>query len=217
MQTEGLEQLLKALKRIALNTSGDLPAQVIAGEAISEFEKKQAVQYSTNANAVNEGSCNFPLCQNKQYQQDLAEQLHRELYADPQFEPVAWQFYQNGKWWNGDQHNGNHRKNTEAAGIPTRDLYARVSTNSACHECNSTGMRDSGGVHPWGEAIMVPCDCQHAASMALEFLEINGAHVAYCEVLDFDERDAYKNCTCGLEAILKALRSAVRTGNTTPT
>jgi hypothetical protein len=28
-----------------------------------------------------------------------------------------------------------------------------------CPECGDTGMRDTGGVHPWGEHISVPCDC----------------------------------------------------------
>lgn len=42
-----------------------------------------------------------------------------------QAEPVAWQFYQDGKWWNGYGRIKDHRKNTEDAGIPTRDLYAK--------------------------------------------------------------------------------------------
>lgn len=51
---------------------------------------------------------------------------HR-LYARPaqaEQQPVSWQFYQDGKWWNGDDRIKDHRKNTEAAGIPVRDLYA---------------------------------------------------------------------------------------------
>jgi hypothetical protein len=39
-------------------------------------------------------------------------------------EPVAWQFFQDGRWWNGYDNIPDHRANTEAAGIPTRDLYA---------------------------------------------------------------------------------------------
>lgn len=27
-----------------------------------------------------------------------------------------------------------------------------------CPECHGTGKRDSGGTHPWGEAVMVPCE-----------------------------------------------------------
>lgn len=39
-------------------------------------------------------------------------------------EPVGWQFYQDGKWWHGDDRIKDHRKNTEAAGYPVRDVYA---------------------------------------------------------------------------------------------
>ena len=38
--------------------------------------------------------------------------------------PVGWQFYQDGKWWNGDDRVKDHRKNTVAAGVPVRDVYA---------------------------------------------------------------------------------------------
>lgn len=31
--------------------------------------------------------------------------------------------------------------------------------SSECLECGGTGLRDSGGFHPWGEAAPVPCDC----------------------------------------------------------
>jgi hypothetical protein len=37
-------------------------------------------------------------------------------------EPCGWQFYQDGKWHNGME-TSNHRANTEAAGIPVRDVY----------------------------------------------------------------------------------------------
>lgn len=47
-----------------------------------------------------------------------------KLYTRPaQGEVVGWQFYQQSKWWNGDDRIKDHRKNTEAAGIPTRDVY----------------------------------------------------------------------------------------------
>ena len=39
-------------------------------------------------------------------------------------EVVGWQFYQDGKWHNGDDTIKDHRANTEAAGIPVRNLYA---------------------------------------------------------------------------------------------
>lgn len=39
-------------------------------------------------------------------------------------EPVGWQYYQDGKWWNGDDRIKDHRKNTEEAGHRVRDVYA---------------------------------------------------------------------------------------------
>lgn len=30
---------------------------------------------------------------------------------------------------------------------------------SKCPKCNDTGMADSGGVQPWGEPILIGCDC----------------------------------------------------------
>ena len=39
-------------------------------------------------------------------------------------EPVAWQFFDQGRWWNGDDRIKDHRANTEAGGYKTRDLYA---------------------------------------------------------------------------------------------
>lgn len=53
---------------------------------------------------------------------------YRALYTAPQpakpaeQEPCGWQFFQDGQWYNGsDRHD--HRKHTEAAGFPTRDVY----------------------------------------------------------------------------------------------
>lgn len=33
---------------------------------------------------------------------------------------------------------------------------------TTCPECNDTGERDSGGTHPCGEPIYLPCDCKDA-------------------------------------------------------
>lgn len=41
---------------------------------------------------------------------------------DQNMKPVAWQFYQDGRWHNGLDTN-DHRANTEKAGIQTRNLY----------------------------------------------------------------------------------------------
>ncbi|QIQ65600.1 hypothetical protein 26_00001 [Pseudomonas phage Epa26] len=32
-------------------------------------------------------------------------------------------------------------------------------TEAACPKCGGSGHADSGGVHPWGEPIFIPCDC----------------------------------------------------------
>ena len=29
-----------------------------------------------------------------------------------------------------------------------------------CKKCNDTGLEDTGATHPWGEHIMVECDCK---------------------------------------------------------
>lgn len=50
-----------------------------------------------------------------------------KLYTRPaQGAPVGWQFYQDGKWWSGDAHIKDHRKNTEDAGYPVRDVFAHA-------------------------------------------------------------------------------------------
>lgn len=30
-----------------------------------------------------------------------------------------------------------------------------------CNLCNDTGVKDSGGVTPWGEQIDIPCECSY--------------------------------------------------------
>ena len=46
----------------------------------------------------------------------------RTALAQPEQEPVGWQFFQDGRWHDGTYLH-NHRKNTEADGYPVRDLY----------------------------------------------------------------------------------------------
>ena len=48
----------------------------------------------------------------------------RAVAPTVQGEPVGWQFYQHGEWWNGDDRIKDHRKNTEEAGFRVRDVYA---------------------------------------------------------------------------------------------
>lgn len=54
---------------------------------------------------------------------DICKAVLAARPAQTEQQPVSWQFYQDGKWWNGDDRIKDHRKNTEAAGIPVRDLY----------------------------------------------------------------------------------------------
>jgi hypothetical protein len=60
--------------------------------------------------------------------EDVVEELTKiinaveKVLAQPEQEPCGWQFYHDGKWHNGMETN-DHRANTEAAGIPIRDLY----------------------------------------------------------------------------------------------
>ena len=66
-----------------------------------------------------------------QYNNYLDEETAREMYAAfladtpaVQMEVVGWQFYEDGKWWNGDDRIKDHRKNTKEGGYPIRDVYA---------------------------------------------------------------------------------------------
>lgn len=36
-----------------------------------------------------------------------------------------------------------------------------LKANPVCQKCKGTGSADSGGTQPWGEQILIPCDCQH--------------------------------------------------------
>lgn len=58
------------------------------------------------------------------------------------------------------------RGRLQAPGVLTRAFEAILSLRSGplddCPECSGSGMRDSGGVQPWGDHIDVPCDCGNA-------------------------------------------------------
>lgn len=41
----------------------------------------------------------------------------------------------------------------------THDELRALLDKPECIKCCDTGEADSGGVHPWGEAINIPCDC----------------------------------------------------------
>jgi hypothetical protein len=56
-----------------------------------------------------------------------------------QQEPCGWQFYQDGKWHNGMEIN-NHRANTEAAGVPVRDVYPTPTAQPAPEQQEPVGV-----------------------------------------------------------------------------
>ncbi|HHD7207860.1 TPA: hypothetical protein ACNOH0_003774 [Enterobacter hormaechei] len=45
---------------------------------------------------------------------------------------------------------------------PAFHVYQRCINAQAplCERCNGTGMEDSGGFQPWGESILIECQCQ---------------------------------------------------------
>jgi len=46
---------------------------------------------------------------------------------------------------------------------PATGVYKRCLTKTEailCMKCKGTGFMDSGGTQPWGESILVTCDCQ---------------------------------------------------------
>lgn len=55
---------------------------------------------------------------------DITHYRIHQTVSSVQEEPVGWQFYQNGKWQYGDDRIKDHRKNTEEAVFPVRDVYA---------------------------------------------------------------------------------------------
>lgn len=54
------------------------------------------------------------------------------------------------------------------------------SKQMSCPKCNDTGMADSGGVQPWGEPILIECDCRAAMLQAGNFREIPDSSTNNC-------------------------------------
>ena len=51
---------------------------------------------------------------------------------------------------------------------------ARQAERANCEECSGTGWRDSGGSHPWGDAVYLPCDmCEPPASVERISFEVH--------------------------------------------
>lgn len=55
-----------------------------------------------------------------------------------------------------------------------------------CPKCNGTGMTDSGGVQPWGEPILIECDCRDAPPALvvpdIDTIALNTARNVMCDI-----------------------------------
>lgn len=40
----------------------------------------------------------------------------------------------------------------------------KVAKTAVCPKCGNTGLADSGGVQPWGEPILIECDCRYTST-----------------------------------------------------
>ena len=70
-----------------------------------------AIESNSNGFGLSETQCKLTL-----------DQCKAALAEIDKCEPVAWQFYQDGKWHNGMDTN-NHKQNTIDAGFPVRDIF----------------------------------------------------------------------------------------------
>jgi hypothetical protein len=53
-----------------------------------------------------------------------------------------------------------------------------------CPECVGSGLRDSGGTQPWGEPILLTCDCDKPqADFACEDCMGTAEHGCYCAAI----------------------------------
>lgn len=67
---------------------------------------------------------------------------------------------------------------------------------SKCPKCNGTKLADSGGVHPWGEPILIECDCiieEAMTDMRKQFESwLEDVHGLYGEDIEWQpERNCY--------------------------
>lgn len=67
----------------------------------------------------------------------------------------------------------------EAAEMARRLLAVEGQEQTVCPKCSNTGLTDSGGTYPWGEGILVPCDCSlpdPELTQLVHDLNIDGNH-----------------------------------------
>lgn len=75
-------------RAVLMDLAKSVESELITGGYVALTESQLSTVVDRYASQVQpDGNCKFPLCQNEQYQNDMAEALHRELYAG-QPEPV---------------------------------------------------------------------------------------------------------------------------------
>lgn len=100
----------------------------------------------------------------------------------------------------------------------THDELRALLDKPECIKCCDTGEADSGGVHPWGEAINIPCDCKLVAQPQGE------AEHLRAELQELRDSMSFRTSLIGrtitecdtLRAKLEELVSAVRSINFGP-
>lgn len=88
------------------------------------------------------------------------------------------------------------KKRAEAAEAEVQRLNATAQPK--CQKCGDTGMADSGGTQPWGEQILIECDCATAQPVSDGWVSVprsltaeNGAKAAL-----LGEFSVQQNITC---------------------
>lgn len=57
--------------------------------------------------------------------------------------------------------------------MAARKVLRALLDKPPCLKCGDSGEADSGGVHPWGEGINIPCDCTQVETLALQHMAVS--------------------------------------------
>jgi hypothetical protein len=98
--------------------------------------------------------------------------------------PVAWQFYQDGAWHNGDDRIKGHRANTEEAGYPVRDLYAAPQNSDTVSEFEPDAICQEADGCPTEKAVLQRFWRRHIGNVSVP-------RAALIEVLRISDRQHF--------------------------
>lgn len=76
------------------------------------------------------------------------------------------------------------------AGAHPIELFIHAK-DTVCQKCNGTGEMDSGGTQPWGEQILIECDCQIEQQERGEWIEWKGGE---CPVGSYSKVETRLRC-----------------------